>query len=156
MDTATDTYGRQVKITYQSVYQVLTNPCGGSAHVFVHSPKLVVIHRIKLNNSWITAVEESCSDDDVWPLKSVYYNEFTDEKLDDAISLFFALLKSQRKEFIKYMHKKLGKCIIFNPVKIPPNSDTQSYMYETLRKNVRCSLERRRSGSLTRKRKESC
>jgi glutathione peroxidase-family protein len=120
------------------------------AHVFVHDPLMVIINRSKNNGIWSVSVEE-LYDDDVEGSKiiPVYRVVFKDEEINTAIELFLSLIKSQRKDFEKYMYKKLGKIIILRRPKVPEDCDTQNYLYETLRNDIRHRSSRRRRGSAT-------
>ena len=105
---ATDTYGRPVKLVRQKIHQALINPCEGMAHVFAHAPKLVVIHRIKDDNVWSVSVEELYDNKvEGSKLESIYFVKFRDEELNAAIELFLALIKSQRKDFLRAIYRKL-------------------------------------------------
>jgi len=139
---ASDSFGHPVKLTYQKVHQVLSNPYEGVAHIFVHDPKLICISRIKMKKEWEIAVEESWDDprSDKVGLTTVYYVEFNDDDIDAAIKLFFALLKNPRKDYEESMRRKIGKYIIFHN---PRSSSTQIYTDETLRRNTKRGSSRR-------------
>jgi hypothetical protein len=140
---ASDTFGKPVKLTHQKVFDTLTNPYEGMAHVFVHDPKLISISRIKNGKEWEIAVEESWDDDpesDRMPLTAVYYVTFKDENLDAAIKLFFDLIKSPRKDYEESMRRKIGKYIIFPN----PKSSIQICLYEILRSGSKRSASRGR------------
>jgi hypothetical protein len=114
---------------------------------------MVCIGRVKENGKWTISIEE-LSDDDIEgnPLVPIYYVEFEDEDIEEAITLFLELVKSRRKDFEKYMYKKLGKSIILSPLPriIPPDVDAQTYLYETFRDSVKRSLSRKRRVRRTR------
>ena len=110
---ASDTFGRPVKLTYQKIHQILFNTSEGSAHVFAHYPKMVVIHRMK-DKEWSILVEELYNADEYSPLITVYSVSFEDERIEAAINLFLALIKSQRKDFEHNIYKKLGKFVLLN------------------------------------------
>jgi hypothetical protein len=148
--TTSDIFGHSVKLTKEHVLKTLNQPHEGIAHVFVHSPKLVVIYRIKNNGSWSITVEELYERDEDTPLSSVYFVEFKDEEIDIAIRLFFNIIKSQRKDFIKYMYKKLGKSVILSNPKAIPHSNAQIYLYEKLLNDIRRNTKRRRLPSSSR------
>jgi len=144
---ASDTFGRSVKLAYQKIHQVLTNPCEGVAHVFAHDPKLICISRVKWHKEWEIAVEESWDsnpDSDKMPLQTIYYVTFKDEDIDAAIKLFLNLLKSPRKEYEAEMRQKIGKYIIFPN---PNSSNPQIYTDETLRHDTKRGSRRRRQES---------
>jgi hypothetical protein len=147
--TASDIFGQQVKLTYKNILEALNQPHEGMAHVFVHSPKLVVIHRIKDDNAWSIVVEELYDRDEDTPLTSVYFVTFKDKEIDTAIKLFLKIIKSQRKDFVQYMYKKLGKSIILSDPRSIPDSDAQKYLYEQLLSKIKRSTSRRRLSSST-------
>jgi hypothetical protein len=155
MDIITsDTFGNPVKLIPQKIHSVLHQPCEGSAHVYAHYPKMVVISRLKEKNIWSIIVEELWDDNpDKMKLTSVYCVHFKDEEIDAAIELFLSLIKSPRKDFVQYMHKKLGRWIIIPRLEITNISDVQSYLYEKLREDIRNNSGRRRLRSTTRKAK---
>lgn len=155
MDIITsDTFGNPVKLIPQKINNVLHQPCEGHAHVYAHHPKMVVISRLKENNTWSIIVEELWDDNpDKMKLKSVYCVYFKDEEIDAAIELFLSLIKSPRKDFIQYAHKKLGRWIIIPRLEITNIPDVQNYLYEKLREDIRNNSSRRRLRSPARKAK---
>ena len=144
---ATDTCGRQVKLTREKIRRVLNHPCEGSAHVYAHEA-LVVIHRIKDDkNAWSVTVEELYDNEtEGVPLVSIYNVLYKDTEIDAAIELFLSLIKTPRKDFLQQIHKKLGKWVILStlPRIIPPGSDAQKYIYDIFRESIRRSLSKRR------------
>jgi hypothetical protein len=142
-----NTFGRSVKLVRDKIRQSLHDTCEGIAHVFAHYPAMVCIGRVKEKGKWTIGIEE-LSDDDVEgnPLIPIYYVEFADEDIEEAITLFLELVKSPRKDFEKYMYKKLGKSIILSPSPriIPPGVDAQTYLYEVFRESVKRSLSRKK------------
>jgi hypothetical protein len=144
-----DTFGSSVELNRNKIHKVLANPYEGFAHVYAHDPKMVIINRIKWKGIWSLTVEELYDDGvENTPLISVYCVTFKDEDIDAAIELFLALIKTQRKDFERYMRKRLGKNIILADISRKIHSDChdfQKYVHEALRDNVKRSLGRRRS-----------
>lgn len=152
-----DIYGQSVKLNYQNIYDTLNQPYEGVAYVFAHDPKMVVIGRIKENGIWSITVEELYDNDiEDTPLQSIYAITFKDDETDAAIKLFISLIKSQRKDFVRHMRKKLGKYVILTtPIMPPKGVNVQKYLYEILHNNVKRSINRRRFQSASRKTKTS-
>lgn len=144
---ATDTFGRSVKLTRQKISQVLLRCVSElkSAHVYIHEPKMVIIYRIKDKQLWLIVVEE-LNDTENSPLKPIYRVTFRDEEIEAAIDLFFALIKSQRKDYEHSMYKKLGKFVIFKH----KNGD----IHEIFRRSVGYGPVRGRRKTATQKGKE--
>jgi hypothetical protein len=156
--TTSDFFGQPVILTHQKIYQSLTHPQDGFAHVFAHDPKMVIINRIKHRGVWAITIDELYDDEiDDTPLKSIYHLTYADSEIDVAIEMFLSLIKSQRKDFESNIYKKLGKFVILSniPRKLPAKkSDIQKYLYEAFRENVKRSIDRRRSRSSARKGKK--
>lgn len=130
---ASGTYGQSVKLDYNSIYTVLSQPHNGFAHVYARDPGMAIISRYKDGSAYTVMVEELFDDVDSSILKSIYNVKFADDDISSAIKLFLKLIKSPRKEYIRLIYKNIGQFMILENKYITAYS--HKYTRRTIPKN---------------------